>query len=41
MYNLLLAFTYNVKTTHFQPSSNKVLQPNKRCDVLCRIIREC
>ena len=41
MDDLLLAFAYNVKTTHFQPSSNKVLQPKKRWDVLCRIIREC
>ena len=41
MDDLLLAFAYNVKTTHFQPSSNKVLQPRKRWDVLCRIIREC
>ena len=41
MDDLLLTFAYNVKTTHFQPSSNKVLQPRKRWDVLCRIIREC
>ena len=41
MDDLLLAFAYNVKTTHFQPSSNKVLQPGKRWDVLCRINREC
>ena len=41
MDDLLLTFAYNVKTTHFQPSSNKVLQPKKRWDVLCRIIREC
>jgi len=33
MDDLLLAFAYNMKTTHFQPSSNKVLQPKKtvRC----------
>jgi hypothetical protein len=29
MDDLLLAFAYNVKTTHFQPSSNKVLQPKQ------------
>ena len=41
MDDILLAFTYNVKTTYFQPSSNKILKPKKRWDVLCRIIREC
>jgi len=40
MYNLLLAFANNMKTTHFQPSSNNVFQPKKkRWDVLCLIIR--
>ena len=40
MYDLLLAFAYNVKTIHFQPSSNKVFQPKKnRCDDLCLVIR--
>ena len=41
MYDFLLAFAYNVNTTHFQSSSNKVLQLKKLCDVLCGIIKEC
>ena len=33
MYDLVITFAYKVKTTHFQPSSNKVLQRKHMLDI--------